>query len=81
VSIRLSPPSASGPSALREDGPWAWFKILDKATIAPDEKDPETFNVTFDVGGRRALYKLRASSALSDFRLEELKQFRCPERL
>lgn len=80
VSIRLYPPSVSGPSGLTEDGPWAWFKMLDKANITPTSL-PERFNVTFEVGGRKALYELRASSALNPFRLRELKQFRCPERL
>ncbi len=80
VSIRLYPPSSSGPSGLTEDGPWAWFKMLDKANITPAPL-PELFNVTFEVGGHKALYELRASSALNLFRLKELKQFRCPEKL
>jgi len=80
VQIQFSPPVAGGRSGLTQDGPWAWFRLLDQSDIKPTEL-PERFIVTFQVSGRQAHYELRASSAFNPFRLKELEQFRCPQRL
>lgn len=80
VRILLSPPAASGVSGLTEDGTWAWFRVLDRSTITP-LGTPERFSVTFDVGGRRATFEVRAGSAYNPFDLPELQSFRCPEQL
>lgn len=59
------------------DGPWALFRILDRArvdaTLVPDR-----FRVTFAKSGYHARFELRASSSDNPFQLKELKQFRCP---
>ncbi len=63
-----------------EEGPWAWLKTLDKATI---ERTPlqEVFRITFQIDGYKARYELRADSVYNPFNLSELQQFRCPESL
>lgn len=82
ASIRLDPPSAvAAKNRLMADGEWAWFRLLDKARVVPRPGQPALFKVTFNVGGRRALYELRASRAHNPFGLEALRQFQCPERL
>ena len=80
VRIEMSPPSSGGASMLRERGPWAWFRVLDKANITPSER-PEHFQVEFRLGDRSATYELVARSAYNPFRFDELEQFRCPESL
>ncbi len=80
AKILLAPPAGNKPSGLTEDGPWGWFRIIDQAEIIPTNS-PETINVTFDVGGRKSRFALRASGALNPFQLRELADFRCPNRL
>ena len=79
VRIRFDP-LLSGPSGLTEDGPWAWFRMLEQAALSPTD-DPERFTLAFQVGDRRARYELLAGSAFNPFGLEELKAFSCPQRL
>jgi type VI secretion system protein ImpL len=64
----------------REQGPWAWFRILDQANIRPSE-DREHFEIVFDIDGNKASYELVARSAYNPFRFEELERFSCPDRL
>jgi len=80
VRIEMSPPAPGGASMLRERGPWAWFRVLDKANISPAQQ-PEHFQVEFRIGDRSAAYELIARSAYNPFRFDELERFRCPESL
>ncbi|HKQ23912.1 MAG TPA: type VI secretion system membrane subunit TssM [Burkholderiales bacterium] len=80
VRIQINPPAPSGRSAVSEDGPWALFKMLDKAEIQPANQQ-DTFLVTFQVEGRTATFELRASSVYNPFRLKALERFECSERL
>jgi type VI secretion system protein ImpL len=80
VRIQISPPAASGTSGLSEDGPWALFKMLDRARIQPTNL-PDRFLVTFDIEGRTATFELRASSVYNPFRLQALERFECSEQL
>ena len=63
-----------------ERGPWAWFRVLDKARIEPTNV-ADRFKVTFSLGGHSASYELQASSVRNPFQLDALTAFRCPERL
>ena len=80
VRIEMSPPTPGAASMLRENGPWAWFRMLDKANITAASR-PEHFQVEFQLGDRSAAYELIARSAYNPFRFDELEQFRCPESL
>ena len=80
VNVKLSPPSAAGASGLTIDGPWAWFRLLDRSKLTP-QTGPDRFEITFDVDGRKVYYELRAASSLNPFRLGELERFQCPEIL
>ena len=80
VRIEMSPPIPGGASMLRERGPWAWFRVLDKANIT-QSGGPERYQVEFKLGDRSAAYELVARSAYNPFRFDELEQFRCPESL
>jgi type VI secretion system protein ImpL len=61
-----------------EEGPWAWLRILDMATIKSTNLR-DRFTVTFQAGGYKARYELRASSVYNPFKLIALQNFRCPE--
>ena len=78
VRIEMTPPT--GESIMREPGPWAWFKVIDRANVAPTDR-AEVFTVDFTLGGRTAHYELIARSARNPFDFPELQQFECPEQL
>ncbi len=80
TKLLLAPPSGDLPSGLSEDGPWGWFRMLDRARTSTTPS-PETIEVKFDVGGRQARFQLRSSSALNPFMLKEIAEFQCPSRL
>jgi type VI secretion system protein ImpL len=62
---------------LRSDGPWGWFRMLDKGTLEPSAQG-ERYKLSFDLDGRKAVYQLNASSVINPFRRDALEQFRCP---
>lgn len=62
------------------DGPWALFRLFDKAEITRSQQ-PEHFRATFRVGGRRITFDVTTSSAQNPFRMPELQAFQCPRKL
>ncbi|RCX31137.1 type VI secretion system membrane subunit TssM [Thioalbus denitrificans] len=72
--------TAGNRPGVTETGPWAWFRVLDKATVEPTAVR-DRFKVTFSLGGHSASYELQASSVRNPFKLDALEAFRCPERL
>jgi type VI secretion system protein ImpL len=62
---------------VRSDGPWAWFRMLDKGVLEPSAQG-ERYKLTFDLEGRKVVYQLTASSVVNPFRRDALEQFRCP---
>ncbi len=78
VRMEMAPNEGNGMRI--ENGPWAWFKVLDDSTIRPGS-GPEQYQVVFSLGGRTATYELIARSAYNPFDLPELSEFRCPQRL
>ena len=66
--------------------PWTPLRVKDirqtnRCSSIEPTAQPEEFRVTFDVGGRKAVYALTASSVVNPFRLPALHAFSCPERL
>ena len=74
--VQLQSPTGSG---LRSDGPWAWLRLLDQGQVSGESG--ERFLLTFNLGGHKVSYTLRASSVINPFRRDALEQFRCPARL
>ncbi len=62
------------------DGPWAWFRMMDKGLLEPSPQG-ERYKLTFDLEGRKVTYQLNARSVINPFRREALEQFRCPASL
>ncbi|MDD1622813.1 MAG: type VI secretion system membrane subunit TssM [Methylococcaceae bacterium] len=67
-------------SSRSKDGTWAFFRLLDEATIVPGNV-PEKFTLTFLLQGMSARYELRAASVNNPFNLQDLQSFHCPEGL
>ena len=80
VRLQVSPASASGTSGQVFEGPWALFRMFDRAQINSTAQ-PEKFIVTFNIEGRKARFEVVTSSVQNPFRLRELDQFHCPGRL
>ncbi|GAA5182314.1 type VI secretion system membrane subunit TssM [Niveibacterium umoris] len=78
--VQVAPAAASGNSGFSTEGPWALFRLFDKAKV-DGLGAPEKFKVTFDVDGRTATFEVTASSVQNPFRLRELSEFRCPSGL
>lgn len=77
---RLSFQPQSPSSTVIKDGPWAFFRLIDEGQVATTG-DPARFQVTFNVGGHRATFEIRAGSVLNPFNLKALHRFRCPGKL
>jgi type VI secretion system protein ImpL len=78
--VRLDVSPASAHAVLRTEGPWAWFRMLDKASVEPTPQG-ERYKVTFDADGRKAALELTANSVVNPFRRAVLEQFRCVDKL
>jgi type VI secretion system protein ImpL len=78
--VRMEMAPAAGTSLRLENGPWAWFRILDSSNLRSTNQS-ERFLVDFSLGGRSARYELVARSAYNPFKLAELHTFQCVSRL
>ena len=81
VQVQISPASTNGSSGMTTEGPWALFRMFDKAARIEPGNSPEKFRVTFDVGGRKAVFDVTTSSVRNPFTLRELQDFSCPSSL
>ena len=80
IRIQVSPSTASGASGLLFEGPWAIFRMFDRAQLQPSSQ-PEKFRSTFVIDGRPIVLDVTTSSVQNPFRLDALRSFRCPTRL
>ncbi|GGC29150.1 type VI secretion protein IcmF [Siccirubricoccus deserti] len=79
--VRLTmTPTAGAPTIVERTGPWALYRLLDTARVASDGQ-PDRFTVTFNAGGRSAVFRLTASSVMNPFTMTAMRQFRCPAGL
>ncbi|NBB70384.1 MAG: type VI secretion system membrane subunit TssM [Alphaproteobacteria bacterium] len=77
--LSFRPPPTEGPGAITLSGPWAWFRLLDRAEIA--RSGAGRLRVTFTLGERAARFALTAHSVKNPFDLRALETFACPPRL
>jgi len=63
-----------------EFGPWAWFRILDKANVTSNNST-KLFELTFDLNGNAAKYTLSTTEPVNPFLSEIINNFRCPDQL
>ena len=78
--IELLPRSSNSESTITRDGPWALYRLLRTAQIRAVPGTDE-LQVTFKVGGRFAVFRLRADAILNPLTLPALTKFSCPSSL
>jgi type VI secretion system protein ImpL len=77
VHAQITPPPADGPSGITAEGAWSLFRLFDKVLVEPSPQ-PERFRATFNLGNRKTVFEVTASSVQNPFRLRDLEQFQCP---
>ena len=77
VRVQLVPISTAGASGRTFEGAWALFRLFDQVQI-DNSAQPEKFQATFNVDGRKAQFEVLSNSVRNPFRLPELEQFQCP---
>jgi type VI secretion system protein ImpL len=73
-SVVFEERGGSGPSVAFQ-GPWAWFRILDKSQLA--QQSDTRFLANFSLSGHSASVVLEATSIRNPFAANELSRFRC----
>lgn len=80
VSVSFEPAIPGRQNSRQMDGPWAWFRMLDTAEVRRTNVADQT-RVIFNVGGRIAVFSMRAGSAINPFSSKAVRRFRCPGSL
>ena len=78
--VAIQPAMEGVPNSIAKEGPWGWFRLLDAAEMRRTNVSDRS-RVVFNIGGRIAVFELRAGSALNPFSLPALSAFRCPKGL
>ena len=78
--VAFAPEKGGIENTITRDGPWAWFRLLNAAEIRKTNVSDRS-RVIFNIGGRIAMFQLRAGSALNPFTLPAIASFRCPKSL
>jgi type VI secretion system protein ImpL len=73
--IEVSPARPGAP--LDFTGPWALFRLFDRAAVQ-EAGSPGRLRAVFDVNGRKATFEVQTDAAANPFRLRELERFECP---
>ncbi len=74
ASVVFEDRNGVGP-AVRLEGPWALFKLLDRATVT--RNSDTSFSAAFSVEGRNAEVDIQANSVRNPFAQPDLFRFRC----
>lgn len=80
ATVTFDPPIQGRKNQRVVDGPWAWFRLLDAAEVRRTNVADQT-RVVFNVGGRIAVFQMRAGSAINPFSSKAVRRFRCPGSL
>ncbi|MEM6421680.1 MAG: type VI secretion system membrane subunit TssM, partial [Pseudomonadota bacterium] len=78
--VSFAPARADVENTVSRDGPWAWFRLLDAAELRRTNVSDRN-RLVFNIGGRIAIFQLRAGSSLNPFTVSALDSFRCPRSL
>ncbi len=72
-------PGRNGLRPLERVGTWAPFRLLDQGEATPVSDNQ--LDVAFAIDGRDIVLRITSGSVNNPFRLDALKEFRCPDRL
>lgn len=76
ASLSLTPEMPGRDSAIKFEGPWAFKRLLDRATVTGSDGNAEA---RFVIGGRDVAYTIQTGSAPNPFLLSALSNFSCPK--
>ncbi|TJX52378.1 MAG: hypothetical protein E5W21_17755, partial [Mesorhizobium sp.] len=76
ASLSLMPEMPGRDSALKFEGPWAFRRLLDKATITAKGANTEA---RFVIGGRDVAYTMQIGPGPNPLLLPALSGFSCPK--
>ncbi len=62
------------------DGPWAFFKLLDRSHLQ-GTTDPDKYLFVINGAGHRASFDIQSTESLANFKLTDVKGFGLPEKL
>jgi len=77
--IDFAPAAADGRSAVDAQGQWRLFRLLDLGKLT--RKRADSFDLSFDLGGRKVSLDLAASSVVNPFALDALSKFQLVDTL
>jgi len=77
--IAFQPGQAGAENSIQTEGPWAFFRLLDRAQVQRSRSD--AFTATFNIGGRSASFAVQAGSVMNPFALPALRSFSCPNSM
>jgi type VI secretion system protein ImpL len=81
VRVQVDPPGSGTTFGSLFEGPWALLRLFDKISFEPISNSQITYKAVLDVGGRKAIFEVTASSVRNPFQLPELHDFQCPMSL
>ena len=76
ASLMFEEGGGAGPSRSYQ-GPWAFFHLLENATVQPQPQSDVRYRVTFTAGSHNAAVTLEAASVRNPFARNDLRGFRC----
>ncbi|MBL4805916.1 MAG: type VI secretion system membrane subunit TssM [Rhodobacteraceae bacterium] len=80
TQIVLQPNRRNAENSRSAEGAWAFFRLLDASEVRGGNDSAQS-RVVFNIGGRFAVFQLRAGAAYNPFQLSALRAFRCPSSL
>ena len=80
TQVAFQPQNRNTENGVGFEGPWAFFRMLEGAEVRRGNAADRS-RIIFNVGGRIAVFELRAGAAINPFDLEMLRGFRCPSSL
>ncbi len=78
AAITLNPPREGSTNTFKQEGPWAFFRLLDAIAVRKTSS-PDLRRLNMNIGGRLVVLNMRVSSVRNAFSLPSLKRFKCPK--
>jgi intracellular multiplication protein IcmF len=66
---------------LEEQGPWAFFKLLQKLNVLVNEENSQNMQILFEINGNAGRYTLKAKNQVNPFIPGILNEFHLPEAI
>lgn len=66
---------------IEEEGPWAFFKMLQKVNVLVDEQDSSSLEILFEINGNSGRYVLKTQNKVNPFIPGILNGFLLPEAI